>query len=70
MVPLGTIFRAIIPDRIKESMCNKIFYMTQMDLFEDSTQSVWNVSIKYDTWKNIENCTVLEESSVKRKTYT
>ena len=44
--------------------------MTQMDLFEDSTQSVWNVSIKYDTWKNIENCTVIEESSVKRKTYT
>ena len=43
--------------------------MTQMDLFEDSTQSVWNVSIKYDTWKNIENCTVIEENSVKRKSY-
>ena len=35
--------------------------MTWLYLVEDSTQSVWNVSIKFDTRKNTENCTVLEE---------
>ena len=38
-----------------------MFYMTKLYWVEDSAQSVWNVSIKFDTWKNIENCTVLEE---------
>ena len=41
--------------------------MTILDWDEDLTQSVWNVCIKFDTWKNIENCTVLEGNSVKRK---
>ena len=41
--------------------------MTRLDWFEDSTESFWNVCIKFDTWKNIENCTVLEENSVKIK---
>ena len=30
-----------------------------------STKSVWNVYIKFDTWKNTENCTILEQNSVK-----
>ena len=37
------------------------FFRTRLDWFEDSTQSVWNVCINFDTWKNIEKCTVLEE---------
>ena len=43
------------------------FYMNRLDWVEDLTQSVWNVCIKFDTWKNIENYTVLEENCVKRK---
>ena len=43
------------------------FYMTILNWVEDSTQSVWNVCIKFDTWNNVENFTVLEENSVKRK---
>ena len=38
-----------------------MFYMTKIYWVEELTQTVWNVSIKFDTWKNIENCTVLEE---------
>ena len=30
---------------------------------------IYSISIKFDTWNNIENCTVLEENSVKRKPY-
>ena len=41
--------------------------MTRLDWVEDSTQSVWNISIKLDTLKNIENCTVIEEECVKIK---
>ena len=41
--------------------------MTRLDLVEDFTQSVWNFFIKFDTLNNIENCTVPEENSVKRK---
>ena len=37
------------------------FYMTILDWDEDLTQSVWNVCINFDTWKNIENWTFLEE---------
>ena len=44
--------------------------MSQPYLVEDLTQSVLNVSIKFDTWNNIEKYTVLEEKSVKRKLYT
>ena len=43
------------------------FYMTRIDWVEESTQSVWYVCIEFDTWNNTENCTVLEEKSVKRK---
>ena len=43
------------------------FYMTRLDWVEDSTQSVWNVCIKFDTLNNIKKCTVLEENRVKRK---
>ena len=42
-------------------MWKNLFYITQMDWFEDSTQSVWNISKKFDTQKNIEDCTVLKE---------
>ena len=45
------------------------FCMTSLDWVEYSTQSVWNVCTKFDTWKNIENCTVLEGNSVKIKPY-
>ena len=44
-------------------------YRTRLDLFENSTQSVLNVCIMFDTCKDIENCTVLEKNCVKRKTY-
>ena len=44
------------------------FYMIRPDLVEDLNQLVWNVFIKFNTWKNIENCTVIEENSVDRKT--
>ena len=40
--------------------------MTQLDWVKDSIQSVLNVSIKFDTWNNIENCTVIEEKNVKK----
>ena len=43
------------------------FYMTIIDLVEDSTQSVWNFWIKFDTWKNIGKFTVLEEDIDNRK---
>ena len=39
--------------------------MTQLDWVEESTQSVWNVSIKFDTWKNIENFTVLKKKALR-----
>ena len=42
-------------------------YMTQLDWVEDLIQSFWNVCIEFDTWKNTENYTALEENSVKRK---
>ena len=41
--------------------------MTRLDRVEDSTQSVLNVCIEFDTWKNIEKCTDIEENSVNRK---
>ena len=48
-------------DKRQKSLWNKVLSITGLDLVEDSTQSVLNVSIKFDTWKNIENCTVIEE---------
>ena len=36
----------------------KDFYITLLNWFEVLTQSVWNVWIKFDTWNNIEICTV------------
>ena len=45
------------------------FYMTILDLVYELTELVWNVSIKFDIWKNIENSTVLEENGVKKKPY-
>ena len=45
------------------------YYMTIIDLVKDSTQSVWNFCIRFDTWNNIENCTVIEKNSVKIKPY-
>ena len=42
-------------------------YMTVLDWVGDSTQSVWNFCIEFDTWKNIEKITVLEWNSVNRK---
>ena len=45
------------------------FYMTIPYLVEDSTQLVWNVSIEFDTWNNIENCSILEENGVNIKPY-
>ena len=45
------------------------FYMNRLDSVEEYTQSIWNVCIKFDTQNNIENCTVIEENSVKRKPY-
>ena len=41
-------------DRRQEILWNKVLYMTILYLFEDPIQSVWNVSIKFDTWNNIE----------------
>ena len=41
--------------------------MTILDWVEDYTKSVWSVCIEFDTCKNIENCTVLEENSGNRK---
>ena len=40
------------------------FYMTRLDLIEDSTQSVWNVCIKFDAWKEHWKLSVLEENNV------
>ena len=34
--------------------------MTRLDLVEDSTQSVWNDCIKFDTWKEHWKMSVLE----------
>ena len=41
--------------------------MNKINWVEDSNKSVWNVCIKFDTWKNIEKFTVIEENSVKKK---
>ena len=35
--------------------------MTRLDLVEDSTQSVWNVCIKFDIWKEHWKLSVPEE---------
>ena len=43
--------------------------MTRLYWVEESTKQVWNVCIKFDTLKNIENFTVLEEKSVDKKPY-
>ena len=43
------------------------FYITRLYLDEKSTQSARNVFIKFDTWKNIENCTFLEEIVLRKK---
>ena len=40
-------------------VCGKEFYMTRLEWVEELTESVWNVCIKFDTWKKIENFTVL-----------
>ena len=44
-------------------------YMTILYWVEDLNQPIWNICIKFDTWNNIENCTFMEEKSVKRKPY-
>ena len=36
------------------------FYIPRLDLVEESTQSVWNVCIEFDTWKKIGTFTVIE----------
>ena len=54
---------------IQESLGHKVLYTTQIYWVEESTQSVWNVGIKFDTWEKIESCTVIKEKSVKRKSY-
>ena len=36
------------------------FYITRLDWVEKQNQSVWKFCIKFDTWNNIENCTVVE----------
>ena len=36
-------------DRIQDGIWNKVFFMTRLYLVEDSTQSVLNVYIKFDT---------------------
>ena len=38
-------------DSIQGGIYVKESYITRIDWFEDSTQSVWNVCIKFDTWK-------------------
>ena len=36
------------------------FYMTRIDWVDDLTQSVWNVCIKFDTWKEHWKLSVIE----------
>ena len=55
-------------DSIQDSWWGGGLSMTRLDWVEDSTQLVWIFCIKFDAWKNIENYTVLEENSVKKKT--
>ena len=43
--------------------------MNRLDWVDYSTQSVWNVGNKFDTWNDIENFTVLEEKRFKIKRY-
>ena len=43
------------------------FYITRLDWFEDSTQSVLNVCINFDTWKKIENCNALGKTVLREK---
>ena len=47
-------------DRIKDSLCNKSSVWLDWDWVEDSTQSVWNVCIKFYTWKEHWKLSVLE----------
>ena len=46
------------------------FYMTILYLVDYSTQSIWNVCIKFDTWKEHWKLSVLEgkQCCTKRKT--
>ena len=39
----------------------KEFYMTRLFWVEDSTQSVWNICINFDTRKNYWKLSVIEE---------
>ena len=40
------------------------FCMTSLDWVEDSTQSVWNVCTKFDTWKVHWKLSVIEKNNV------
>ena len=40
------------------------FYMTRLDWVEESTELVWNVFIKFYTWKDHSNLSVLEKNNV------
>ena len=55
-------------DRIHDSLYELQFYMTRLDLVDDSTQSFWNFFIKFDTWKEHLNLSSLEDKSVEIKT--
>ena len=39
-------------------------FMTRLDLVEDSTQSVWNICIKFDTWKEHLKLSVQKENNI------
>ena len=40
------------------------FRKTRLDLVEESTQSVWNVCISFDTWKEHLKLSTIEERNV------
>ena len=56
----GTLLQEVWQETVK--FVEQEFYRNRLDWVEDLTQSVWNFCIKLYTWKNIENCTVIEKN--------
>ena len=53
MVSLENWDRTLVQEVWQDTVCSmeQEFYMTRPYWVEESTQSVWNVCIKFDTWK-------------------
>ena len=63
----------IVSERIQKSLKDNVFWITQLDWVEDSTQWVWNVHISLEWWTWVKNdeekLKTILENSVKKTMY-